>query len=445
MDEKDLQITENSEVKERTLSFMQETIKEKPVNKRRLFRRTMITAFSALIFGAVACFTFLVLEPVISNRLYPEEITKVTFPEEEEEIMPEEMLTESVVQEELQADILQQVEEMAAQEQPIEFNAKSYEQIFNSMYQVSCVASKFMVTVKGTVSGVDWLQDTYEKENVVSGAIIADNGVEYLIIADITRLTDSETYSVTFWNGRTAEAVLKEKHTTTGIGVFAVRHDDFTEDEKNIIMVATLGNSNVGANAGKPVMAIGRPTGREKSLMFGMICANTDNLYLPDGTYQLLDTDMQILGNVSGVLINLQKEVVGMITSQSMDNDENACISAIGISDLKQIIEKLSNGEKIPYSGLKGMDVTKEAHKESNVPYGAYITEAEMQSPAMKAGVLNGDIITQTDETVLASFEDYKHAILKKKPGDVVTLHVKRFTGEGYRDMEITITLGECK
>ena len=66
-------------------SFMIEQIKERPINKKRLLRRTVITASMAVIFGLIACFTFLVLEPVLSNMLYPpEESTPVViFPEDE--------------------------------------------------------------------------------------------------------------------------------------------------------------------------------------------------------------------------------------------------------------------------------------------------------------------------------------------------------------------------
>ena len=74
--------------------FLKETIKQRPLNKRKLVRRTLITAAMAVIFGMVACFTFLLLEPVISNRLYPEEEPEaIVFEEEteENEILPEDI------------------------------------------------------------------------------------------------------------------------------------------------------------------------------------------------------------------------------------------------------------------------------------------------------------------------------------------------------------------
>ena len=77
--------------------FLMEKIKVKPVNKRKLIRKTIITAAMAVIFALIACFTFLILEPVINNWLYPEEEPPlVVFPEDQEEMSPEEMLAENI-------------------------------------------------------------------------------------------------------------------------------------------------------------------------------------------------------------------------------------------------------------------------------------------------------------------------------------------------------------
>ena len=77
--------------------FMIEKIKERPINKGKLVRRMLLTAAMAVIFGLVACFTFLALEPVLNKWMNPEEeLPKVYFPEETEEMSPEEMLLESI-------------------------------------------------------------------------------------------------------------------------------------------------------------------------------------------------------------------------------------------------------------------------------------------------------------------------------------------------------------
>ena len=77
--------------------FMKETIKQRPLNRRKLVRRMLLTVAMAVIFGLVACVTFLLLEPVINNKLYPEEEPDpVVFPEEpkENEILPEDMIVD---------------------------------------------------------------------------------------------------------------------------------------------------------------------------------------------------------------------------------------------------------------------------------------------------------------------------------------------------------------
>ncbi len=75
--------------------FLQEKIKERPINKKKLFRRMVITASLAVLFGVLACLSFLLLEPILNNWLYPEEQPEiVTFPQEKDEMRPEDMLTE---------------------------------------------------------------------------------------------------------------------------------------------------------------------------------------------------------------------------------------------------------------------------------------------------------------------------------------------------------------
>ena len=89
------------------ITFLQEKIKERPVNRKKLVRRTVITVVMAMVFGLVACVTFLLLEPVINRMIYPEEKAEIVrFPEEEQEVNPEDMAAD---EEELQ--IIQEEEE----------------------------------------------------------------------------------------------------------------------------------------------------------------------------------------------------------------------------------------------------------------------------------------------------------------------------------------------
>ena len=91
-------VPQNKEVFPETASdfeFLQEKIKERPINKKKLLKRMVITASLAVLFGVLACLSFLLLEPILNNWLYPEEKPGiVTFPQEQDEMRPEDMLTE---------------------------------------------------------------------------------------------------------------------------------------------------------------------------------------------------------------------------------------------------------------------------------------------------------------------------------------------------------------
>ena len=54
---------ENQDMQNEQKEFIIEKIKERPVNRMKLMRRTITTAAMAVIFGLIACFTFLILEP----------------------------------------------------------------------------------------------------------------------------------------------------------------------------------------------------------------------------------------------------------------------------------------------------------------------------------------------------------------------------------------------
>ncbi|MBD5466146.1 MAG: serine protease [Lachnospiraceae bacterium] len=435
MDQQENKAGQNNE----SFYFMRETIKERPVNRRKLFRRTMITAFSAVVFGMVACFTFLILEPVISNKLYPEEITKVEFPEEEEEILPESMLTENDLQEELEANILQQIDTASTGEISVE----EYGTIYENLYGLVSKAETFMTTVTGVSQNSNWLLETFENENSVSGVIVADNGVEYLVLAEANKLSEASEYHVTFQNGATKAAELKAEDYQTGLGIFGVKYSGMSPEEKEGITIAQLGISNKSTILGRPVIAIGSPLGQSGSLSYGMVTATGNTLNVADGLYKILDTDMYGSEDASGVFINLSGEVLGVITSQSMELRQGEILSAIAISELKGSIEKLSNGETLAYGGIFGMDVTREAHENGGMPYGAYVTEVAMQSPAMEAGILNNDVIVRVETTDISSFQEYKNMVLSKAPGDTIRLSIKRYSGGEYIDMGVDMTLKE--
>lgn len=429
--------------------FMMERIKQRPLNRKKLIRRTLVTAAMAVIFGMVACFTFLLLEPVISNRLYPEEEPQtVVFVEEtvENEILPEDMIADdSQMQPEPTEPPTLEYEQIAQIISEIgidlDLGVEDYLSLTNSVKEIASEARKSIVSVVGVTSDVGWLDNEYESEGAVSGAVVADNGKELLILANISSIKGADSLKVAFADGEEYQAALKKKDNNTGLGIIAIPKAIITKTTLEIAKGIPLGTSG-GSLVGSQVIAMGRPIGTEGSLCFGSITSEGNAIRLPDSDYQYMTTNIYGSNNASGVLINLKGEIIGIIDMSYNSSDIRNLVSAVGISELKKVVEKLSNDTSIAYFGVYGVDVTEKANQDLGVPFGAYITEIDMDSPAMNAGIQSGDVITQIRENEIKSYQDLVKALLSEEPEKELPIVLMRQGPEGYTEMEVDVTLG---
>ena len=416
--------------------LIRERIKTRPINRKKLIRRTVITAAMAVIFGVLACITFLVLEPVFSNMLTPEEepvASEVKIPIDEEEILPEDMILED--EEETRTQIIYQEKERTTTV------LEDYNELYDEIYNLSKSCQKSVVKVAGVNQDVDWFNDAYESKEVTTGLIIANNGIELLILTDGSVIKNSENIDVTFFNELVTGAVVKETDKNTGLAIIAVPVDDLTATLLDPDIIAKLGNSKTNRLLAAPVIAVGRPVANVISLEQGMITSKSNVINLVDNNYEMFTTDMRGYDASNGVIFNMSGEVLGIIWQKNSALDKNT-LNAIGISDLKRTIERMSNGKKRAYLGIRGTDVTLEAIN-LGVPVGAYVLEIDMESAAMKAGIQSGDVITKIDGFEITSYTVFTEAIGLHDPGDEVTVTVKRRSGEEYKEMDITVVLGE--
>lgn len=440
---------QENEKESESFQFMQEKIKERPINKKKLLRRMIITAAMALIFGLIACFTFFWMEPIISNWLYPEEEPEIVrFPEEEEETMPED-----IIQTEEEAH--QAEKEENAQIQPTDSTITVYETVgltvddyvnlYGELSVIAQEAQRFMVNVTGVTSDVNWFNDIYENKAQTSGVIVADNGVELLILANERAIGKQQNLLITFHDGSVIAAEKKQVDANTGLCILGVDLDLIPEETMEDLAIATLGSSSVSTLSAEPVIAIGSHAGTSGSVSYGMITSNAAVLQMKDVNYRLLTTDMYGSVNSTGVLINLKGQVLGIIDNSYNEKGLENQISAIGITELKRMIEALSNEKTRAYLGIYGVDITAALSESLNMPRGAYVESFEMGSPAMICGIQASDIIIGVDDIVVNSMADLTSALGRYEPEDVVTISLQRVIPNGYREMQVEVTLGSLE
>lgn len=432
----------------KTTEFMKETIKQRPLNKRKLMRKLVLTIAMALIFGFVACMTFILLEPVINKRLNPNtepeiELEDISFVEEtvEEETLPEDMIVD---ESELQA--MEQVplgeEQIEQVLNNMELGLEDYLALSSVVTDMADEVSKSVVSVISLTQDEDWFNNEYTSEDIVSGVIVADNRRDLLILADVKQLTNTENLQVSFFDGSQLNASLMEVDTSTGLGIVVVN--------KNAMKNSTIENAipiqmGVSANTvleGSTIVALGRPQGIENSIGIGYITSSSSVITLPDSNYKLLTSSIYGSPEASGILVNIKGQLIGIIDMSKTLKGMNNTISAIGISELKRLIEKMSNGIDIPYLGMYGTDVTDDISQSLDIPKGVYITKLEMNSPLLDAGIQSGDIITKYGTSLISNYKDLNMHRLNSMPGEEVVIGIKRQGLDGYADIEYTIIIG---
>lgn len=417
--------------------MIKERMKERPINRKKLMRRTMITVSMAVIFGVFACITFLILEPVFSNLLYPEPAPEVVeLPKEEDEILPEDMLiTEEEPQKEIKPTIIQKDSDVM----------EEYVATYQRLYEVTNSFRKSMVTVTGVSQDVDWFNNEYESKGLHSGIVFASTSKQFLILVDSLEMEKAEEITVTFQNGEAFTGTYIQQDKNIGLSVVAVLLSDISEETMDTVRIASLGSSKPISLLASPVIVIGKPFGNTESVAYGMITSRGTMLNMADCNYELLTTDIYGSEEATGFMINLSGDVLGIIKQDYNAQTSQNLISAIGITEVKDALERMSNGYEAAYLGINGIDVTKEANESLGVPLGAYVTGIVMDSPAMKAGIQSGDIITSMGGRVITSFEEYAEALSGYKPEETVDVVINRQGAEGYREITIPIILGKMK
>ena len=202
-----------------------------------------------------------------------------------------------------------------------------------------------------------------------------------------------------------------------------------------------LGNS-YAVQPGTVVIALGSPLGANFSILTGDITATGNSVSTLDATYHVLNTDIVGNSSGSGVLINLNGEIVGLIMQGYSSGSDTNTLTAVSISELKEVIEKLSNNQSIPYLGAKLSTVTDEISASYDLPKGVYVKSVEMDSPAMNAGLQSGDVIVELNGAEITNVSDYTEKLLSLSPNTNVSIAVKRQGTDGYTKITCTAVVG---
>src|SRR2546430_460453 len=198
-------------------------------------------------------------------------------------------------------------------------------------------------------------------------------------------------------------------------------------DANKELPIAKLGNSD-GVQVGDWLLAIGSAFGLQATVTAGIISAK-DRGGIGHQFQRFLQTDAAINpGNSGGPLVDLAGEVVGINTaiitgSRGYEGVGFALPSTTAISVYNQIISqgRVTRGS-IGVSFQEGTGTNSITLKELGAPYGVVIMAVEPGSPAEKAGLKGGDVITSVNGTPVKNGNDLVNPIAQAPIGSKVKL-----------------------
>lgn len=408
---------------EESYHFIKEMIKPKPLDKKKIGIRIVQLTGGAVLFGLVAAAVFAAAVPGMLQQKNQDKVdiqvpTETPTPTPESEVSPTP-----------QAQVEQQ-----------ELGVEEYKELNQQLRQVSQEAQKSLVTVKGITSITDWF-DTYESQRQVSGVIIAENAGELYILTEYRGVEQVDRIQVVFYDESMVDARYLKHDPQTGLAILKVPVTSLSSQTRELIQVATLGNSNTILQ-GEPILALGSPMGYGNSVSFGNVTSVNNRFSTVDHEYGLLTTDILGTSEGSGVLLNLDGEIVGIIKQISAGEGEQSIVTGLPVTQLSELLEILTNNGELLYVGIRGQEITETISEKTGMPVGVYVESVEADSPAMAAGIQPGDVLTKLGGETIRNPRQYQEKLKKYKAGQKVSVTGMRKGNEGYVEIVFDVTVG---
>ena len=451
--------------------FIREKVASPPMTKKQLIGRMAALCLIAATGGTAAGISLAVARPLAERYLAEQtaqESVPVTIPKDD----PDSLLTEKTSEEESAqagegtsgeepapepddgAEESAQTEpalETEAETEPLEvlvesivdaheFSAKDMEKLFRAFRKVAQQANKGIVEVHSVKHETDWFNNPVETAGLYAGAVIASTDQELLILTPVEAVKQADSIKVTFENGAEAGGSIKQTDAISGMAIVSVPVDQLDAETRKETIALTLGNS-YSMRQGDLIAALGAPAGMVHSSSYGSISYVAKNVQVADGVTRLFYADVQSDAKAGTFLVNVSGEVVGWVTDEYREENRTDLTVAMAISDYKSMLEKMSNGQPVPYLGIRGQEVSA-AMEEEGIPRGIYVAECIPEGPAYSAGIQNGDIVVRVGARDIVTVRDYQNQVEILNQDAVVTVVVQRKGIEEYKELEYQVTVG---
>ncbi len=256
-----------------------------------------------------------------------------------------------------------------------------------------------------------------------SGVIISEDGY---IVTNNHVVENSEKISITLNDKREFEASLIGTDPSTDLALLKINAKELPH--------ITYGNSDE-LKVGEWVLAVGNPFNITSTVTAGIVSAKGKNLGIIQDNYRIesfIQTDAAVnRGNSGGALVNIRGELVGINTAIVSPSGGYAGISfAIPVSIVQKVVSDLIEFKAVQraFLGVTITEVTADLVKEKRLGKieGVYVNDVREGGAAKAAGIEADDIILRINDVDVNSPSELTEQINRYRPGDRVTVLIKR-------------------
>ena len=300
-----------------------------------------------------------------------------------------------------------------------------------------------LVTVTVTDRTNTWFDNEMESSDTCSGIILSIDADEILILTPYIN-PDGKSVRVSFNNGSSADAYLKQNSVADHIAVIAVSASDGISSETLDSIEPIEYGDITDVQKGTSVIAVGSPLGVIDSCTFGTIDYVSHSEMSIDCQQLVFYSDLYGNASKGTFIINYDGKLIGMVSPEKSDiSGSSGYTRIVGISSLDRTLKLLMTGVKKAYLGIYGTDVDFDM-KYSSVPEGAYVSDVVNGSPAYNAGIRHGDVITGISDRTVTDVASLSRALAALKPGTASTVSIKRGSvNSEYKELKLELVLGE--
>ncbi|HSI29266.1 MAG: Do family serine endopeptidase [Methylophilus sp.] len=276
-------------------------------------------------------------------------------------------------------------------------------------------------------------EDDQPENSLGSGVIVSADG---LILTNNHVISSADQIEVALSDGSKSSAIVVGTDPETDVAVLKI-------DRKDLPAI-TFSNSEQ-MKVGDVVLAIGNPFGVGQTVTQGIISALGRN-HLGINTFEnFIQTDASINpGNSGGALIDTNGDLIGINSAIYSRNGGSMGIGfAIPVSIAQQVMEQITSSGSVTrgWIGIEAQDITPELAESFNLKTinGSLIAGVLLDSPADRAGLRPGDILTAINKKPVADSQSMLNIIALLKPREKATLSILR-TG---KKVDIDLVVGK--